>query len=319
MLRVDPQQTVMVGRNMDWLFEEPVQLRIYPRGIHRTGLTSTHRLEWTSRYGSLVAVSQDVALEGMNEKGLAAHMLILRESNYGVRDERLPAMSVLMWLQYYLDHFQTVADAVQFTESKPFQLIPFFELTSQKWFNLHLALEDPTGDTAIIEYIAGKPIIYHHRDYKVLTNSPTYDQHLSNLKQFQGFGGEKPLPGTTDTRDRFVRASYYIDHLPTPSTETEALSQLKSVLANVASPQELILPEQGVQSHTIWSSISDLTHRRYYFKTLSALNMIWVAMDKFSFEQNAEVMALDVMSSPELTGEVSARFSVWIDLEREVQ
>ena len=43
-----------------------------------------------------------------------------------------------------------------------------------------------------------------------MTNSPTFEKQQENLKQYQGFGGNKPIPGTSSAQDRFVRASYYM-------------------------------------------------------------------------------------------------------------
>jgi penicillin V acylase-like amidase (Ntn superfamily) len=72
---------------------------------------------------------------------------------------------------------------------------------------VHLSLADKTGDSAIIEYIGGKVKIYHSRNYTVMTNSPTFDRQLKLARDHKGLGGDKPLPGTSEASDRFVRAS----------------------------------------------------------------------------------------------------------------
>lgn len=44
-------------------------------------------LKWTSRYGSVVATAFDMmSVDGMNEAGLAGHVLWLVESDYGEPD-----------------------------------------------------------------------------------------------------------------------------------------------------------------------------------------------------------------------------------------
>jgi penicillin V acylase-like amidase (Ntn superfamily) len=71
-------------------------------------------------------------------------------------------------------------------------------------------IEDASGDTAIFEYTdGGKLTVYHDKQFNVITNSPTFDRQFENLKQYQSFGGSRPLPGSTDAADRFVRAVYY--------------------------------------------------------------------------------------------------------------
>ena len=97
----------------------------------------------------------------------------------------------------------------------------------------HLALSDATGDTMVIEYIGGKPVIHHGKQYTVMTNSPPYDQQLKQLQQFKGFGGEKPLPGTTEAADRFVRGAYYLNDPPKPADYRETVAGALSVIRHL--------------------------------------------------------------------------------------
>ncbi len=46
---------------------------------------------------------------------------------------------------------------------------------------LHLALEDAAGDSAIIEHLDGKPVVHHGSQYRVMTNDPPYDEQLRLL------------------------------------------------------------------------------------------------------------------------------------------
>jgi penicillin V acylase-like amidase (Ntn superfamily) len=68
-----------------------------------------------------------------------------------------------------------------------------------------MSLSDKSGDSAVIEYKDGKPQIYHDRRYTVMTNEPTYDVQIENLKKYRTFGGDQPLPGER-TPDGPVRA-----------------------------------------------------------------------------------------------------------------
>lgn len=155
-LNADNGQAVLVGRTMDWYQNMKTNLIVYPRDIERKGMASVNSLKWTSKYGSIVATVFDaMTTDGMNEKGFAAHILWLDEANCGVRDKKLAGMSVALWAQFYLDNFQSVDEAVRFTEEKSFQLEPLFYPGTQDGINVHLALEDSKGDSAIIEYTDG--------------------------------------------------------------------------------------------------------------------------------------------------------------------
>ena len=49
--------------------------------------------------------------------------------------------------------------------------------------NVHLAIEDASGDSAVIEFVNGKQVVHHGREYRIMTNDPPYDQQLALLKQ----------------------------------------------------------------------------------------------------------------------------------------
>ena len=204
----DANGSVIVGRNMDFHFDLLTNLWKYPRGMQRADGVNGN-LTWTSKYGSVVATAFDlIATDGMNEKGFAGHVLWLAESDYGKPAADATQLSQAIWLQYYLDNFATVAEAVKWTEESQVQIAQLFDPTGHIVPTLHLAFDDATGDSAIIEYTDGKPTVYHSRDYKVMTNSPTFDKQLELVKQIDGLGGDKPLPGSTKASDRFARASF---------------------------------------------------------------------------------------------------------------
>src|SRR5699024_7968898 len=159
------------------------------------------------------------SLDGMNEAGLAGHLLVLAESDYGEPDPARPALGLAIWLQYYLDNFATVADAVAWTRDNGVQVVAMADPTTGKVPKLHMAIEDATGDSAIIEYVGGQAQIHHDRAYRVMTNSPTYDEQLQLAGRITGLGGDEPIPGSTLASDRFGRASYYLSRLPEADTQ----------------------------------------------------------------------------------------------------
>ena len=113
-LWASPDNQVFVGRTQDWTEKADSAFRVYPRGIERSGAVAENPHKWTSKYGSLVITGYDLAThEGVNEKGLSAHALYLAEENsFPQRDPRQPGIGVMQWVQYYLDNYATVAEAV---------------------------------------------------------------------------------------------------------------------------------------------------------------------------------------------------------------
>ena len=49
----------------------------------------------------------------------------------------------------------------------------------QRMATMHLAMSDPTGDSAIVEYVDGEQTIHHGRQFQVMTNSPVFSKQLA--------------------------------------------------------------------------------------------------------------------------------------------
>jgi len=298
----DANGSVIVGRNMDFHMDLLTNLWKLPRGIERAD-GANGKLTWKAKYGSVIATAFDlIATDGMNEKGFAGHILWLAESDYGKPDADAVQLSQAIWLQYYLDNFATVAEAVEWTNSTQVQIAQLFDPTGHLVPTLHLAIDDATGDSAIIEYTDGKPKVYHGREYQVMTNSPTFDKQLELVKQIDGLGGDKPLPGSTLASDRFARASYYVKHQVQPKTQIDAMSAMFSIIRNAAQPFRTPEPGKPDASQTIWQVVLDLTNKRYAFESTTRPNIVWVDLDDLDFSEGAKVQKLDLIGRLALEG-----------------
>jgi choloylglycine hydrolase len=169
----------IVGRTMDWAENTQTNLWAFPKGMERNGGVGEESFTWTSKYGSVIATIYDVAtVDGINEAGLVGNVLYLAESDYGPADTNKPKMSVGGWLQYVLGSFATVSEAVDALKADPFTVV-VPNLPNGKAATGHVALSDPSGDSAIFEYLDGKLVIHHGPETTVMTNSPPYDQQLA--------------------------------------------------------------------------------------------------------------------------------------------
>ncbi len=308
-LWASPDNQVFVGRTQDWTERANSAFRVFPRGIERIGAVAENPHKWTSRYGSVVLTAYDSGThEGVNERGLAAHALYLAvEAAFGERDTRREAIGVMQWVQYYLDNFATVAEAVEAQRSFTFQIEPLV-LPNGYPTLVHLALSDRSGDSAVIEYIDGQARIYHDRRHTVMTNEPTFDKQIENLRQYRTFGGDRPLPGERTPTDRFVRAAYYANGLPRPTSRAEGAAYMFSVIRNVSVPFGLGDPDRPNVASTIFRSVIDLTGGRYFFESTYAPNVVWIDFDRIDFSQGRPEMELQVEKRIfSLNGEVSSQ------------
>ena len=88
-----PEQLVITGRTMDWKEDIMSNIYVFPRGIQRVGHNKEKTVNWTSKYGSVIATGYDIGTcDGMNEKGLVASLLFL--PNLFIR---FPVISVRQW------------------------------------------------------------------------------------------------------------------------------------------------------------------------------------------------------------------------------
>lgn len=298
---------VVVGRNMDWLEDMRSNLWIMPRGVKRDGMATKNSVTWTAKYGSVTVSGYDEgSTDGMNEKGFAANMLWLAESEYGKRDENRPGLAVSQWLQFCLDNFETVDEAVKYFKANDVQILPASVVAPKKRpITVHLSLADKTGDTAVMQYVGSKVTIYRGDEARVMTNSPTLDKQLAGLKKYKGFGGEGELPGSTDAADRFVRAAFYLGRLPEPKNQREAIAGVLGVMRNVAQPFGPASVDEPNTSTTIWRTVADLSNRTYFFESSFSPNIIWVKLDKLDFTKSQK---LDLTINPDQVGDVSAEF-----------
>ena len=251
--------------------------------------------KWISKYGSVVLTAYDMGThEGVNEMGLSAHALYLAEENsFDPRDANLEGIGIMQWVQYYLDNYATVAEAVEAQKSWAFQIEPLI-LPNGYPTLVHISLSDKSGDFAVVEFIGGKAKIYHDKRFTVMTNEPTYDKQIENLKQYRTFGGDKALPGERTPTDRFVRAAYYANGLPKPANKDEAAAFMFSVIRNVSVPFGLGDPDRPNVASTIFRTVIDHTGGRYYFESTYAPNVVSVDTTKFDFSEGKPELELKV-------------------------
>lgn len=301
----------IVGRTMDWSDTSiKVGFWVFPRGMAQNGAAGKAPIQWTSKYGSVIISGYDAGTnEGMNEKGFVANMLYLAEAEYGDPAQTgKPTLSVGAWGQYFLDNFATVKEAVEAMKDDPFTLVSPL-LPNGRPATLHLAISDPSGDSAILEYIGGKLIIHHSRDYKVMTNSPTFDQQLALNAYWDQIGGSKFLPGTINAADRFVRLSYNLKSSPKYADPKMAVASVFSQIRTISTPLGMADPSRPNIAPTLWRSVLDQEAKVYYFETALMPAVMWVDLKKIDFQKGSGVRNIPIDAKTTLTGEVSSKFA----------
>ena len=262
------------------------------------GTPGSAPLTWTSRYATLtIRDFGDGILEGLNERGLAAHALMYTTAEYEPPDHR-PTLGTSQWVSYVLDNFANVAEAligladVRVAGSPLAGLLP----------GVHLVLEDATGESAILEPTAGSMTVFRDPAYRVATNAPSFDTQMANLARYRPFGGELPPPGDVTALDRFARASYYLHYLPEPVDAAAALAGVSQVVATTAKPPGAPYPSGEVYP-TRWISAIDLTNLVCYFWNRNSPAVLWAELPVL-LRDRAAAGALSLVA-PDLNGDVT--------------
>lgn len=307
-----PEGRVLTGRSMDWSMPMVSNLWVFPRGMKRDGAAGARSVEWTSKYGSLIVSGYDIStVDGMNEKGLAANLLWLADSQYPQDDGTTPKMSLSIWGQFFLDNFATVAEAVAWLDENPFHTVTKdVPVQPGKLTTVHLSLSDAGGDSAVLEWVDGELSVHHGREYRVMTNDPVYDQQLAIAQYWKGVNPREALPGSTRAADRFVRAGTYIDMVVQSDDPRTAAAAVFSVIRNTSVPYGFGIPDAPNLSTTRWRVVADHKSRLFYVESAISPNAFWVDLSRLDFSPQAGVRKLDL--GPDMTaihaGEVSGDF-----------
>lgn len=289
--------TVIHARTMEFAMDLDSDVIIIPRGYARVGATpdGAPGLAWKAKYASVGAnaLGQPILVDGVNEMGLAAGLLYFPGSAeympYAPADapRTLAPWQLGSWL---LENFATVEEAKAAIAGVVAPDVAFGPMGMSP--EVHYTLTDTSGASAVIEYTDGTVTVTDN-PLGVLTNSPPFDWHLNNLRNYMGlsiadlaprrFGpltleptgegtGMLGLPGDFTPPSRFVRAAAFTQSREPAQTGTDAILQAFHLLNNFDIPRGAA--RGGKDAHgnvlidyTDWTSATDLKARVFYFRT----------------------------------------------------
>ena len=274
-------KAMVVGRTMDLFIDDRAALALRPRALAGgglLGLKDANALHWRSRYGSTGVLSLDAVIsDGINERGLNANLLYLGTSRYPDRNTAIPGLSNAKLAEYVLDNFATVEEAI--AGLARVQVVSD-RVLNRDW-GLHLSLADPSGASAVVEFVDGSMKVKRGNDSLVMTNEPGLNWQLNNRRRYKPFGGTLPLPGDIDPPSRFVRASAYLSTLPKAASADDAEANLYGVMKNVAVPAGARDYSSGDSEDTwmtLWTTIANLSQGHYGIQLNSDPDPVWVTL-----------------------------------------
>jgi choloylglycine hydrolase len=318
--------TVIIARSMEFALDLRSNLRSSNRGrtFNTPAPNGQAGLSWKAKYGYvfLDGLNVDMAIDGVNEKGLSFEALYLpglaqyQPVPAGQNDKALPYLNFGDWVLSNFDSVDQVRSALPtifvFTNKLPGM--------GDMVFPLHFSIFDASGKGIIVEYVHGKLNI-HDNKIGVLTNSPSYNWHITNMNNYvhllpvnpnpikttngltfaatgQGFG-MIGLPGDISPPSRFVKIATLL-RVVMPSNNAEAaLNLAEHVINNVDIPLGLARePEKGnyTDELTQWIVFKDLTNKVFYYRTYVDPSLRKVALKQINFAENAPRLKMPIAS-----------------------
>ncbi len=290
----------VTARNMDWYWPVNTYFYAFPKGTVNRGLSAESAaelhiaqqqvLQWTSKYASLTTVMGSnkkgyAAVDGLNEAGLAVNGLYDSHVSYGPTDGKGHFLSANRWVQFVLDQFANVQQAIQYFATQDITIVSeLLPDTSDTQSHLHLALSDAEGNSGVIEVRNGCFELYESRHDTVVTNQPDYETQRLLTAYWQYIWGQRPnapvehpvysAPGGNSATQRFERASYYFTFAQPAQKRREAVYQAKSMVAACSVPVHFNPYHAEKASYTIWTNLADHHKKIYSLSSTVSMNTL---------------------------------------------
>ena len=307
-------KAVLNGRTVEFGVLIDTSIAVVPRGHKFTGMTTLgDGKQWTSKYASvgMIIADYDVIVDGMNEKGLVcANFYFPGFAKYSVttKENQSISMSSTDIVQWILSMFETVDEVKKALENNEVAispvLTPGFPPQVQPF---HFIVYDKTGKSIVFEPLDGKLKVYDN-PIGVITNSPTFDWHMTNLRNYVKLGGNTPdpkkvfgvtlkplgqgagmlgLPGDFTPPSRFVRAAAFSGSTIPAKTAEKGVMQVFHILNSFDIPVGAARTiEEGkiFSDYTMLTVVRDTKNLRYYYKTYDDQNIKMLDMKAFDLD-----------------------------------
>jgi choloylglycine hydrolase len=301
---------VIAGRTMEWAYDMQWQLMSLPKGT-AINMTAPADLKLPviaekTKY-AVVGIGPGVIpgntlLEGQNSEGMGMSGNFLpgftKYQTVTAQDKNY--VSILDFGTWALGNFANVAELKA--------ALPFIKVWADSSLPsgptppvLHFVFTDKSNDGMIVEYVDGKLNI-HANVAHTLTNAPTYDWHVTNLRNYLNLSTigatSRPvgtdnvtqlgqgsamvgMPGDYTPPSRFVRGAFLRHYATQPANAQEATQLIGHILNNVDIPIGIAQSKEGndvISDYTQFVAIKDLTNNKMYV-TDYAHRLNYVALD----------------------------------------
>jgi choloylglycine hydrolase len=325
--------SIIFARTLEFAVDLQSNIIVVPRGKEYVGTAPGDKpgLRWKTQYGTVGTNAFDlpVTVDGLNEKGLFVGLFYfpsfakyqeVKAEDFGKALAPWELGSFLLGTCSDVKEAVAAAKSVRVGEvvQKDMGFVP----------PVHFIVTDATGNSVVLEPIGGE-LKVHANPLGVMSNSPTFDWHMTNLsnfvtmtvknvekidlagKEIKGLGqgsGMLGLPGDFTPPSRFVRAVAFSKSAVPVEKAKDGVLQAFHILNQFDIPKGAargIEHGKEVSDYTIWTSAADLKNLRYYFRTYDNSRIRMVDLKAVDFD--AKKIRTILMKGEEQIEDVSAR------------
>jgi choloylglycine hydrolase len=286
---------VIAARTLEFGVDLHSDVLVVPAGTALTGTLPDggKGISYTTKYGFLGANAEGLPaiVDVINDQGLYVGLFYFPDyASYpdATKDNASRAMAPHEYANWLLGNFANV-DEVRANFNKV-ALVPVVLDAIKQVPPVHFVVQDRSGKAVVIEPL-DKTLKIYDNPLGVVTNSPTFEWHMTNLRnyvnlsatnvpplnlggvtlaQFGQGSGLRGLPGDFTPPSRFVRAVAFSQSAMPSDTAAQAVLAAFHILNNFDIPYGAVRDTQGGQVHaeyTTWTSASDLKNLVWYFRT----------------------------------------------------
>lgn len=281
-------------------------------------------LEYTSKYAAVGAIcfNEVELMDGMNEAGLSVGTFYFPGfAGYTptTKENQGKSLSPVDFPNWILTQFATLDEV-----KKGIENVVIAPLEVAAWGAavppFHYIVYDKAGNSIVIEPVEGKLAVFDN-PLGVLTNSPGFDWHMTNLRNYinltpfnapplkvEGltlapFGqgsGMVGLPGDFTPPSRFVRAAIFSITATKSKNADEAVFQMFHILNQFDIPVGIARQEEDGVIHTDYTLVTVARNPntlKYYYRTYSDQTIRMVDLSGFD-KEGKEVLSLSTDGSP---------------------
>lgn len=297
------------GRTLEFGIQVDISVAVIPRGYAFKGTTPQGPgLSYRSKYAAVgaVAFGDPALMDGINEKGLAVGTFYFPTfAGYSeiTAENQSRALSPVEFPNWIVTQFATVDEVKAALPN-----VVIAPTVTKRWgptpAPFHYIVFDQSGACLVIEPLEGKLVTYEN-NLGTFTNSPTFDWHMTNLRNFinltpfnakpvalngvtlEPFGegsGMVGIPGDFTPPSRFVRAAIFSTTATPSETGDEAIFQLFHILNQFDIPVGVVKTRI---ENVIYTDETQLTCARdpkslkYYFRSYADQTIKVVDLNRF--------------------------------------